>query len=507
VRVISLFINHLKIKKRQETTTMMCRRKMRKALLGTAGLMAANLWSGSGFAQTDSLTQNKAQVMSIGDSLERGGEPLHILYVHGIGATGPGDSSLLRQSICKFLKDCTSPAGDFKGREFADQGEFGLNAKWPTLTYMGAPIWSSQVEWNASAPFVDHWVISRKAKNGSAKSILVDELNWWPLVFPLKCRNILVNEAALAGTDGTFLDDCAQQVPDPGTSGRFDSYPWISSTEAKNLESERSRAVFANRMVKVDLMDWGFSDAMMAVGPMRQLLIDSIRQLLLKSVQASGEAPAVAGSFTSSAGRSAGTEYIVISHSLGSFLVFSALNLSGPDADASMARSNLDPALAANTFDYVMQHTSQVYFFANQVPLLELAMLGGGTSTSGGANHALAVPSQPGSPSGSSDPEPPNYVADLSKWTSERTAFIQSHPTVTATNAEKPQIVAWSDPNDLLSWHVPDLAGATVVNLYAKNSFRWFWLFENPLGAHDNYAKNNQVIKSLLKPRQAGAAK
>jgi hypothetical protein len=485
---------------------MMRRRKIRKALLTTAGLLAAILWPGLGFAQNDSLAQSKAQVMSIGDSLQRGGEPLHILYVHGIGATGPGDSGLLRQSICKYLKDCTSPAGDFKGRDFADQGNFDLKAPPPALTYMGAQVWNSQVEWSASAPFVDHWVISRKANNGSAKSILVDELNWWPLVFPLKCRNILVNEAQLAGTDGTFLDDCAQQVPDAGASGRFDFYPWISSTEAKSLESQHSRAVFANRKLKVDLMDWGFSDAMMAVGPMRQLLIDGIRQLLLKSVEASGDAPAVTGLLPSPAGGGTGTEYVVISHSLGSFLVLSALNLSGTNAPASTAAGSVDTKLMANTFDYVMQHTSQVYFFANQVPLLELAMLGGGTSTSGDANHALAVPSQPGSPSGSSDPEPSNYVADLTKWTSERTAFIQSHSTATATNAERPQIVAWSDPNDLLSWHVPDIAGAAVVNLYAKNSFRWFWLFENPLGAHDNYAKNNQVINALLKPKRAGAA-
>jgi hypothetical protein len=486
---------------------MMCRKKIREKLLASIGMLATATCTTHGFAQTNAAPPTKKQIMSIGDSLQRGGGPLHILYGHGIGATGPGDSGLLRQSICNYLKDCTSPAGDFKGREFADRGNFDLNAPPPALTYMGAHVWNSQVEWNASAPFVDHWAISRKCKNGSAKSILVDELNWWPLVFPIKCRTILVNEAQLAGTDGTFLDDCAQQVPDAGTPGRFDFYPWISSAEAKSLESQHSRAVFANRKLKVDLMDWGFSDAMMAVGPMRQLLIDGIRQLLLKSVEASGDAPAVTGMPPSPPEGNASTEYIVISHSLGSFLVLSALNLSGTNAPASAAAGSVDPKLMANTFDYIMQHTSQAYFFANQVPLLELAMLGGGTSTSRGANHALAVPSQPGSPSGSSDPEPSNYVEDLAKWTGERTAFIQSHPTATATNAEKPRIVAWSDPNDLLSWHVPDIAGATVVNLYAKNSFRWFWLFENPLGAHDNYAKNNQVINALFKPKQAGTAK
>ena len=68
----------------------------------------------------------------------------------------------------------------------------------------------------------------------------------------------------------------------------------------------------------------------------------------------------------------------------------------------------------------------------------------------------------------------------------------------------EPQIVAWSDPNDLLSWEVPDLSkeGINVVNLYPKNATRWLWLLEMPLAAHDNYAKNKSVIRALLNPKQ-----
>jgi hypothetical protein len=374
---------------------------------------------------------------------------------------------------------------------------------------MGSQIWKSPMEWNASAPFVDHWAILRRAKNGSAKSILVDEVNWWPVVFPLKCRNILVDEAKLAGTDDHFLDDCAQQAPDPSTPGRFDSYAWIPSAEATSLENERSRSVWANRKVKIELMDWGFSDAVMAVGPIRQLLTDGIRQLLLKSVQTSGEGPAALLPQPSVAGASASTEYIVISHSLGSFLVFSALNLSGTNGATQTAVDDTNGATMANTLDYVMQHTSQVYFFANQVPLLELAMLGGGTTSSADSSHPLGLSSQPmpATVAGSTTAQPSGYLADIAKWASERALFLAGHPTAGVPDSGGPQVVAWSDPNDLLSWHVPDLAGTAVVNLYAKDSFRWFWLFENPLAAHDNYAKNKKVIETLLKPQRANSAK
>src|ERR1700761_802742 len=65
------------------------------------------------------------QLTSIGDALRRpGNEPVHLLYIHGIGATEPYDSSDLRVSICKELKDCIVKGGEAKGREYADQGVF-----------------------------------------------------------------------------------------------------------------------------------------------------------------------------------------------------------------------------------------------------------------------------------------------------------------------------------------------------------------------------------------------
>jgi hypothetical protein len=36
--------------------------------------------------------------------------------------------------------------------------------------------------------------------------------------------------------------------------------------------------------------------------------------------------------------------------------------------------------------------------------------------------------------------------------------------------AQDPQIIAWSDPNDLLSWEVPDIEGVRVVNIRVRNS-------------------------------------
>ena len=44
-----------------------------------------------------------AQKVSLGDALHHGGEaPLHILYVHGMGQEGAGDSAVLRKKLCEM---------------------------------------------------------------------------------------------------------------------------------------------------------------------------------------------------------------------------------------------------------------------------------------------------------------------------------------------------------------------------------------------------------------------
>jgi hypothetical protein len=47
----------------------------------------------------------------------------------------------------------------------------------------------------------------------------VDEINWWPLVFPLKCRAIMVGEARLAGPDADLLELCSRTEEDTSQAG------------------------------------------------------------------------------------------------------------------------------------------------------------------------------------------------------------------------------------------------------------------------------------------------
>ena len=69
-----------------------------------------------------------------------GQRPLHILYVHGIGAQGAGDSLAFRESICAFLKGCEVVPANPAARDYADGGEFADNAEAPAFEYMGKPV-------------------------------------------------------------------------------------------------------------------------------------------------------------------------------------------------------------------------------------------------------------------------------------------------------------------------------------------------------------------------------
>lgn len=402
---------------------------------------------------------------SLGDELSRmEGHELHIFFIHGIGSDGPGvhDSLALRKSICSYLKDCLTPAGEQVGNyDYADRRQFAPDGALPALKYMGKPIWATAEEWRAAAPFAVHYKLARS--HGDA--VFVDELNWWPLTLALKCREIIASDARLAGPSEQRIKTCSTRTPDAAVEGRFVSYDWIRPEEAERLEKLPRRSALANRVLKSNLADWGFADAILSLGPMHSWMVDGLRQLILKSVAAS-EATGTdeAGIFPAPK-----QEFVLVAHSLGSYLIFSALNL---DDVAERAEGGHPSARA---FLQVLRQTSLVYFFANQVPLLELANL---------------------------DESPRDEFAEnLEAWGKLHCDYENSLAAGAAGEAcSKPKIIALNDPSDLLTWRVPPLETVEVENLRVKNALHWFWVIESPTKAHDGYPKDKRAIRQMLHP-------
>jgi hypothetical protein len=217
--------------------------------------------------------------------------------------------------------------------------------------------------------------------------------------------------------------------------------------------------------------DWGFADAVASLGPMRDLLVEGIRQLILKAVV---DSPVTTKNLTASSLLSPvpDQDFVIVSHSLGSYLIFAALSVNEKDRQTPVLMQ------AAVAYMQLLRQTALVYFFANQVRMLELANL--------------------------EDSPTDNFVSHLEDWGKLRCDYEKS-----ALGADPnapcrlPKIVALSDPSDLLTWRVPKLTTVDVQNVYVKNGIHWFWLLENPMRAHLNYSSDKRAIQEMLHPTAA----
>lgn len=488
--------------------------KIRNTLCALLSIVALNHGIPALAGVTEEGNNTQQTLTSIGDALSSPDKhPVHIIYIHGINAIGAGDSEVFRKSICTQLKLCNPSDWQNAGTEYVDKGEFAEGKQPPSLTYLGRPVWNPDTkEWYSAAPFVVHWVVHLK---GYAPVLVVDEINWWPLVLSLKCRQMVAREADLAGPDINLLGVCSQsKLQDPGGLGRF--FPWLTEAEAKELAAKPARAVLINRSLKDGLLDWGFSDAILGVGTLGDIIRDGLRQLLHKSAafDPNGTGIAAAANRTRAdydweaqldAGKSQSgaakmdQEFIAVTHSLGSYLLFNTLHLesnpalaaaTSPEAQAGVAEESRED----RAIEYIFSRMSLVYFFANQISLLELVDLEDKTGpvAAGQANVVEHASRAAGSPRQRLD-------RTVSKWAEYQSQFqISMHPTDSAAR-QKRQIVAWSDPSDLLTWRVPEIGGIQIENLYVQNATHWFWLVESPLGAHDNYAKNKHVLRLMFR--------
>src|SRR5271157_3193581 len=113
-------------------------------------------------------------------------------------------------------------------------------------------------------------------------------------------------------------------------------FRWINSPEASELNHVRRHAKILNRSLKNGLMDWGFADAVMALGPMEEVLSAGIRELLIKSLQSY-----LTNTHTSAAEDDA--EVFFVTHSLGSYLSLIALDadLLGPEDPDQIGRAHV----------------------------------------------------------------------------------------------------------------------------------------------------------------------
>ena len=373
-------------------------------------------------------------------------EPVHILFVHGMRAGDRGGSATFRANLSSRLQDLLVATEPDKVT-LTHRLDVGPS---PGFTYMGDPIWPNDAAWSMGA-FVDRYEYARK----SAPPIIVDEVNWWPLALPLRCVALLKPEAYLAGADVADLRLCAALGQDDKPLKNDDiHYPFISKADFETLAKVKppgGGAAAVNGLVKRALLDWGLSDAVIALGPMQTYLRAAI-----------GQAFSYAADRDKRQGRP--VKYVVVSESLGSFILFDAY-------------AQQEPAVHE-----VLDATAYVYFFANQFGLLELGRL----------SHA--PPAGPGAEAFAGETSGRSLHRALTAWGG------RPHPEAMAADLPvRKQIIAFSDPSDALTFRVPPIDGVTVVNVYDRNGFAIPQVAADPVAAHTGHSNNPHVLDLMLR--------
>ena len=382
------------------------------------------------------------------------GRPVHIVFVHGIRADGPGTAQTFMTGLCAHVPVRCPPkttGGAFQAseRKPLDVGPM------PTATVAGQPIWTTAKAWTGSQPFVDRYVFERP---GGRPPVVVDEVNWWPLLFPLKCQMLVGPDAYLSGVDKSDLALCHRDDPP--------YYPWLDEAQYKKAlagPGVSRGGAWANAWLKQNIMNWGFADAVIALGPMRTYTRAALDGAFEYATEFQDQGVA-------------GQEFVVVSESLGSFVVMDA---AGSTAGAKNVRN-------------VVLNTADLYFFANQFALLDLARIHGVPITSDqGAKFAAILPG----------PVDPSALSVLQEWAASPTRPRQNGLALEAAPPVIKQIIAFSDPSDVLTFKVPKLPPAIVVNVYDRNAFDWFGLVVlDPGKAHIGHSANPAVLKMMFSP-------
>lgn len=406
----------------------------------------------AGVHPDDPETLEKTQ--SLGKLIASATKPVHIVYVHGMNVEGPGASDKFRKGLCRYVAGLCPEGFEPTGTtQMLPLGER------PNATYLEQPIWRDEDEWKASTPFVYRYVYPRTG----APPVIVDEVNWWPLLFPPKCRFIVQPEINLSGVDKEHLRLCARN------DAPF--HAWITPAELRAALAHKpvsGGGAWLNKKLKQSVMNWGFSDAVLALGPLRSYFRQAMN--LAFDYASHFDATDVEGQ-----------DFVVISESLGSFAVLDAFGNIFNDSHEAQR---------------VGERTAHLYFFANQYALLELGRIDGIPESSriNGGPPPEAIP-------GTAAMAP---AESLTRHLLRRWAYARPRTAELEFAARPKQLIAFSDPSDLLTFPVPKLRDengtdiALVVNVYDRNEWSFFRLFANPLKAHMGHSGNEDVLKMVL---------
>ena len=222
----------------------------------------------------------------------------------------------------------------------------------------------------------------------------------------------------------------------------------------------------ANALLKNQIMDGCLSDAVYAVGADGIERIGSTIEAGLTLALAGGHPLAPEAELTLAPLQDQTAPLFVVTESLGSKLFV--------DAAIRMASRSCE---ALTSMAVVMRRTVQIFIEANQLPILSLAY------NPQLMNKCPAV----------SGAEPRTGLTGFEALAQLRKARLRPQEGL----ATPLKVVAFSDPNDVLSYTLVPASnlpqGLEVADVVLANDWSWLGFFENPYSAHTTYGSKCRV--------------
>ncbi|BCN39836.1 hypothetical protein ALDI51_31550 [Alicycliphilus denitrificans] len=241
-----------------------------------------------------------------------------------------------------------------------------------------------------------------------------------------------------------------------------DKSPTCPPEEAKKTYPYKRATL--NRILKDTILNDCLSDAVIYQGKARDEINAQMQRALLQAVATSGGDARASGTAETVAAVPQQLPLIVITESLGSKVTFDAL--------LKLSQTKGMEAAGTNTWNRI----TQIFMGANQLPILAL----GDQRLDGSIAEFRADSGYPEDP-----------IAALFKG-STLSLLNDGHGA--------PQVVAFTDPNDLLSYVLSPSSNATaypVVDVVLSNDKTYLGLAELPTTAHLGYRTNPEVQRLI----------
>jgi hypothetical protein len=389
-------------------------------------------------------------------------KPLRVLLIHGMGTASANDFDAFILALAGKLRVTQIPPQCPPGHA---PPCWTLSTAPPLMTPIGHPIDIPGVPDENRALVYTYRFAAAQDPRGDAPAMTLSYLLWSPLTSHIKCARL----------DETT---CSEQN--------------------EKLKLEPKRQWFAG--VAKDFIDDKLADVVLYLGQYGRSALRATVESALCHV--SGGHPTNGGRNCDNDGRNLAENQpptVIITHSLGGYMLIDAIH---DELTRGARGGDLNQHTAAAK---IVASTQLIFMMANQLALLDLADLRARLSPVAGETAR-----RDGAPAGAAIGD---LIADWSHFRPKSywRARIGEPP---ARVDQNEQIVAFSDPNDILSWLVnranvqtprSNTGAVTLTNVYmANDEFEIPGVFSEPAEAHDGYMKNPTVLDLLACGMNAG---